>query len=396
MSDEIARMRAELNQYISPFFGIGPGGARINESFGLMRESDLRLNGRLPSRCQIPRRDGNGGAVVDCGRSTANCHAIQDKVLKRIASGKPPKVLDFMDIHTPRIARDSQGPTGKLWNKPPWNIERMPPHLVLPGSASARHFACNSCDKRTFLDIEDKPIGWPDWPETLIVDDLQPDESQLTLSRQMYLLAYRCLLQFVSQVQGLIAANDYAGTNDHRISAGYREIIKTRQSTSQAMLEKLRGLKSRYDGRLAGIATLPMTHYIVAVNPGFPLASTAFTDAHLWPMAITVYPELKKRGAKPTEWQHWLVVSAESAHRDELESSIKAKVEAAYGTCRDVQSSVEWTVDYVTDTGSLSTYGRPKSYKLFCQSHPDAERRIERHTPDMIVAEYHERYLRRG
>ena len=272
----------------------------------------------------------------------------------------------------------------------------MPPQLVSPGSASARHFACNSCDKRIFQVIEDKPIAWPDWPETLIVDDLQPDESQLTLSRQMFLLAYRCLLQFVSQVQGLIAANDYSGTNDHRISAGYREIIKTRQSINQAMLEKLRGLKSRYDGRLAGIATFPMTHHIVAVWPRFPMASTAFTDAHRWPMAITVYPEQKKRGAQPTEWQHWLVVSTESAHRDELESSIRAKVEAAYGTFKDVQSSMEWTVDHVTDTGSLSTYGRPKSYRLFCQNHPDAARRIERHTPDMVVAEYHERYLRRA
>ena len=393
MSDEIARMRAELNRYVSPFFSIGPSGDRINESFGIMKASDMRLNGGLLSHCQIPRRNGNEGTVVDCGRSTVNCHAILDKVLKSIASGKPPKVLDFMDIHTPRIARDSQGLKGKLWHKLPWNIERMSPQLVLPGLASARHFACNSCDKRTFQDIEDKPIGWPDWPETLIVDDLQADESQLTLSRQMFLLAYRCLLQLISQVQGLIVANDYAGSNDHRISTGYREIIKTRQSTNQAMLEKLRGLKSRYDGRLAGIATLPMTHHIVAVKPGFPLASTAFTGAHHWPMAITVYPEPKKRGAQSTEWQHWLVVSAESAHREELESSIRAKTDDAHRTLKGMRSSTDWTVDHVTDTGSLNTYGRPKSYKLFCQDYPDAARRIERHTPDMIVAEYHERYL---
>lgn len=394
MPDEIARMRAELNQYVSPFFVIGPSGDRINESFGHMKASDIRLNGRLPSRCQIPRRDGNRNAVVDCGHSTANCHAIQDKVLKRIANGKPPRVLDFNDIHTPRLARECQGPKGKLWHKLPWNIERMPPQLVSPGLASARHFACNSCDKRTFQDIEDKPIGWPDWPETLIVDELQPDESQLTLSRQMFLLAYRCLLQSISQVQGLIAANDYTKTSDRRISAEYQEIINTRQSTNQALLEKLRGLKSRYDRRLAGTATLPMTHHIVGVNPGFPLASTAFTGAHRWPMATTVYPELKKRGAQSNEWQHWLVVSAESAHGDELKSSVRAKVEAAYGTFKDVQSSMEWTVNHVTDTGSLSTYGRPKSYKVFCQNYPDAAQRIERHTPDMIVAEYHERHLR--
>lgn len=394
MSDEIVRMRAELNWYVSPLLGIGPSGNRISESFGLMKAFDMRLNGQLPSRCQIPRRDGNGGAVVDCGRSTANCHAIQDKVLRRIASGKPPKVLDFMDVHTPRIARDCQGPRGTLWHKLLWNIERMPPQPVSPGSASARHFACNSCDKRTFQDIEDNPIGWPEWPETLIVDDLKPDESQLTLSRQMFLLAYRCLLQSISQVQGLIAANDYTRTNDHRTSIGYQEIMKTRQPTNQAILEKMRGLKSRYDGRLAGIATLPMTHHIVGVNPGFPLASAAFTGAHNLPLATTIYPELKMRGTQSTEWQHWLVVSAESAHADELKSSITAKVEAAYGTFRDVQSSMEWTVDHVTDTGSLSTYGRPKSYKLFCQNHPDAARRIERHTPDMIVAEYHERCFR--
>ena len=210
----------------------------------------------------------------------------------------------------------------------------------------------------------------------------------------MFLLAYRSLLQFISQVQGLIAANDYDGTNDQRISAGYREIIKTRQSTNQTMLEGLRGLKSRYDRRLAGIATLPMNHLIVAVKPGFPLASTAFTGTHHWPMAITVYPEPTRQGAQSTEWRHWLVVSAESAHREELESSIRVKIHDAHRTLKDVRSSTEWTVDQVTDTGSLSTYGRPKSYKLFCQNHPDAARRIERHTPDMIVAEYHERYLR--
>ena len=394
MSYEITRMRAELNQYVSPLVGIGPRGEGINESFGLMRASDTRLSGRLPSRCLIPRNDGNGGAVADCSRSTAKCHAIQDKVLKRISSGKPPKVLDFMDIHTPRIARECQSPRGKLWQKMPWNIERMPPQPVSPSSASARHFACNSCDKRTFQDIEDKPIGWPACPEALIIDDLQPDESQLTLSHQMFLLAYRSLLQFISQVQGLTAANDYAGTNDHRISADYREIIKTRQSTNQAILEELLSLKSRYDGRLTGIATLPMIHHIVAVKPGFPLASTAFTGAHYWPMAITVYPEPKKRDAKSTEWQHWLVVSTESAHRDELESSIRAKIEDAHRTIEDVRSSTEWTADHVTDSGSLSTYGRPKSYKLFRQIHPDAARRVERHAPDMIVAEYHERYLR--
>ena len=393
MPYDIAKMRAELNHHVAPLFGNRITGERINESFEFMRASDGRLGERLPSICLIPRPDANGDVVVDCTRTTVNSHAIQDKVLRRIASGNPSKVIDFMDIHTPRIARECQGPNGELWYKMPWNIERMPPQPVSPGSASTRHFACNPCDKRTFQEIEDAAIRWPTWPGMLVIDDLHSNKWQRLLSQQMFLLIYRCLLQYISQIRGLVAASEYAVTNDCRITGLYREILKARQLYSQGALEELQLLKSRYDWRLTGIADLPMIHYIVALEPAFPIASTAFTPMGYQHMATTVYPEPIERYSHPTEWQHWLVISAESSHRGELERPIGAIVEAAHRTIQNIQNSMEWTVHHVVSTGQMSTYGRPESYELFCQKHPDAARRIESDTPNMIVVEYYERYM---
>ena len=393
MTYDIARMRAELNRHIAPFLDEGPIGELISESFGLMRESDMRLSGRLPSSCLIPRNDGNGRIVVNCGRATANSHAIQNKVLRSIASGTPPRVLDYMDVDTPRIARECQGPDGRLWHKLPWNIERMSPQPVSPGSASARHFACNSCDNKIFQDIEDKAIDWPTWPETLVIDDLESNASELFLSRQMFLLAYRCLLQHISQIQGLIAAEDYAATNNRRISSIYHRALRTRQSLSQDILQELHLLKSRYDDRLTDVATMPMVHHIVAVEPGFTLASTGFDGTDYRPIATTVYPEPVKSDPHSKEWHHWLVISAELAHVGQLEPSIRRKVEAAQKTVNDARSSIEWTVEHVIDTGCMSTFGNPESYDLFSRNHPRGARRIESHVPNIFVAECYERSL---
>ena len=393
MTYDFARMRSVLNRHLAPLFDDGPNGDIIKESFELMRASDMRLSGRSPSSCLIPRNDGNERIVVNCGRATANSHAIQNKILRHIASGKPHRVLDFMNIDTTRIARECQGPDERLWHKLPWNIERMPPQLVSTGSASARHFACNSCDNRIFQDIEDKPIDWPTWPETLVIDDLESNASELFLSRQMFLLAYRCLLQHISQFQGLIAADDYAVKNNWRISSMYHRALRTRRSCNQARLQELHLLKSRYDARLTGVAMMPMIHHIVAVEPGFTLTSTGFDGAGYKPIATTVYPDPVKSGPHSKEWHHWLVISAEMAHVGQLQPSIGRKVEAAERTVNDVRSSIEWTVEHVIDTGCMSTFGRPESYEQFSNIHPYAARRIESHAPNVYVTECYERYM---
>ena len=298
-----------------------------------------------------------------------------------------------MDIDTTRIARECQGPDGRLWHKLPWNIERLPPQPVSPGSASARHFACNSCDNRIFQDIEDKPINWPTWPEPLVIDDLESNASESFLSRQMFLLAYRCLLQHISQIQGLIAADDYAVNNNRRISAVYHRALRTRRSINQAILQELHILKSRYDGRLTSVAMMPMIHHIVAVKPGFTLASTGFEGADYKPIATTVYPEPVNSGSHSKEWRHWLVISTEPAHAEQLQPSIRRKVEAAHRTINDVPSSIEWTVEHATGTGFMSTFGRPESYERFSNIHPGAARRIETHALNVYVTECYERAL---
>ena len=119
MTYDIANMRIALQQQISPRYSDGATGQLIRESFKRMRVSNDRLAERSVSKCLIPLDDGNGGVLVDCKRATANSHAIQEKVLQRIAADNSggQEVLDFMDINTARIANECQGPNGELWQK---------------------------------------------------------------------------------------------------------------------------------------------------------------------------------------------------------------------------------------------------------------------------------------
>lgn len=97
MPYDIATMRARLQQYIAPLFAPGATGVGIGESFASMQASDGRLAEQTPASCLIPRDDGNGHAVVDCNLNTASSHAIQETVLRRIATTNQggQEVLDF-------------------------------------------------------------------------------------------------------------------------------------------------------------------------------------------------------------------------------------------------------------------------------------------------------------
>ena len=150
MTYDIATMRTELQQLISHRYSDGPTGQSIGESFDRMRVSNNKLAERSATRCLIPQHDANGDILVECKNPAGNSHAIQEKVLQRIATnnGGRQEVLDFMPIDTARIADECKGPNGEMWHKKPWEIQRLPPKTVPITRASARRFACNLCDKR--------------------------------------------------------------------------------------------------------------------------------------------------------------------------------------------------------------------------------------------------------
>ena len=254
------------------------------------------------------------------------------------------------------------------------------------------HFACNTCDNTTFQPIEDETIAWPSWPMDVILDDLNLGQAQSKFSEQLFLLAYRCLLQHMSQLRGLIRANDHASA-DHRVSDGYQSILETRQPLNHQILDRLTNLKTKYDRRLVGIASLPMMHRVLPVEPAFPIASTSFTPIKERHIAVTVYPEPWERSDHTIEWRHWMVISVEAAHEWLLRSDINAVTEAARQTTQSTQISIEWTTSHLANKGSLSIYARPKSYLLFSKQYPDAAGRIERRVPDTIVIEYYERCI---
>lgn len=298
-----------------------------------------------------------------------------------------------MDINTPkRIARECQGPDGEMWHRNPWDIERLPPTLVSTKQASARHFACNKCDSSTFKPIEGAGIAWPELPACVAVDDINLEQDQSHFSHQPFLLAYRCLLQRLSQFRGLVASSGYA-VSDRQISDGYRKILDEWQHRYQQILDRLKSLKSKYDRRLTCIAALPMIYRVVPVEPAFPIASTSFTPVSGRHIATTVYPQPLKHPDRTTEWRHWMILSAESSHKWLPYTTIAHKVNEAHETVLSTQNSVEWTINYLANEGKLGTYTRPESYELFLKQYPIATDRIEQRVANDIVLEYYERYI---
>lgn len=392
MAYDITNMRTALQQQVSPRYSDGATGFLIEDSFKHMRVSNDTLAERSASQCLIPRNDGS--VLVQCTRPTANSHSIQEKVLQSIATDNRDRheVLDFMPIKASRIAKECQGPNGEPWHKKPWDIDRLMPKPAPVKTASARHFACNICDNTTFRPIEDVTIPWPSWPSDASLDDLKLDQTQRNFSDQLFLFAYRCLLQHISYFRSLIAADGYA-VDRKQIDENYRTVLRTRQALNRQTLGKLTNLKTKYDRRLVGLADLPMAHRILPVKPAFPIASTAFTPSGNSHISTTVYPEHTHLPDGDTELRHWLVISIETGHQWALLQTVKALATAAKQTFDNRQSSIDWTVQRITTPGFLSTYANPESYSAFREGHPAAADRIERNIPDTIVIEYYERHL---
>ena len=91
MAYDITSMRSALQRQIAPLYPDRITGERIGEAFRHMRISNDRLAERQRSKCLIPRISGNGDPLENCNNATANSHAIQEKVLLRIATEKSGK-----------------------------------------------------------------------------------------------------------------------------------------------------------------------------------------------------------------------------------------------------------------------------------------------------------------
>ncbi len=395
MMYDISAMRAILQEQITPEYRSRATAGPIDESFKNMRASDDKLAGRSPFRCLIPQTNGENKAFTECNRATTSCHTIQKKALRIIADNEKGKlvVLEFMNINTARIATQGQGANGVLWQeKMPWDIETICPITVPITIASARHFACNVCDNATFRPIEDMEIAWPSQPEIIVIEDTETLQNQIAFSNQLFLMAYRCLLQKFSQFRGLVAGNEFAAKNQ-RISNVYRSTLEDWKPEIQHAHKKLSYWKRKYDRRLKDIAALPMKHWIVPVKPAFPMASTDLSPAASGHIATTVYPKERELPDGTIKVQHWMVITTEVEHVRTLDPVAEAMAVAAFQTLMNDQASIEWTVRRVTEDGGLGTYANPRHYSMFRKQHPLASQRIERHIPDTVVVEHYERNI---
>ena len=362
-------------------------GEAIAETYRTMRETDNRIRERNASRCLIPRNNGNGGVAVDCKRDTQQSHTIQEAVLKRIASGNPPSVITFMPIATELLANASKAGNGELWSTLPWDLDSLPLKPEPVGTASTRHFSCNPCDSATFRQIEHIPIAWPDWPERLVVDELQADDREPLLSHQLFLLAYRCLIKEVSLFRGLMELS--------LLRLGHEEIDpQDRTSTERNyqrhkwQLEKPLRQKTKFDRRITKIAQCPMAHHIVPVKPAFPMASAnvAGVDAPnlLKYATVTIYPERYPTDGPTDELRHWMVVSAEAGHAWSMQSFLDEITRHALTTFESPELSARWTVDHIRLSGFDSVFGQPDGYMEFKELQPEAAQAIESMMIDSI------------
>ena len=230
-----------------------------------------------------------------------------------------------------------------------------------------------------------------------MINEVDLHEGNSLLSRQMFLLAYRCLLQHISQIRGLLAATDYSLANDNQLDDHRRDILADRKVKLPRLLSKIETQKSKYDRRIAGVGEFPMVHYISAIRPAFPLASTSLvpvpTPGLLRHLAITVYPNPVSIKDEAADWNHWMVVSIPSEHQWASQRYVKTKVERAKQTVTDFNQSVRWTTEYLAGDGFLSTYCRPESFHQFQNDYSNEADRILRTLSDDIVATSHDTYL---
>ena len=356
-------------------------GEDIGETYRTMREVDNRIRERTPSHCLIPRNDGNGLAAVDCTRDTQLSHTIQEAVLRRIASGETPSVITFVPIDSPMLANAGKDEDGGLWGTFPWDLHSLPLKREPIRSASTRHFSCNQCDSTTFRQIERTPIAWPKWREVLFINELETDGHDPLFAHQMFLLAYRCLIKEISLARGSMASTLHRLENE---DMDPQERGRTKQLYRQqhTLLDMHLDQKTRFDGRLTGVASLPMIHHIVPVNPAFPMASVGAVgvdaETYLKFASITVYPVSHATDQSATEFQHWLVVSTEARHARSMQSWLAIATHHALDSFTSPQLSTGWTVFHIHNSGFESVFGQPDGYMDFRERQPDAAQAIER------------------
>ena len=379
MPYDLDKMRAELNKNITPILTNNDESAQNGEKLRFMREMDNIQRGQIRSKCLIPRSDGNGRKVISCDRPTTLCHIAQKTVLERISSNG--KVINFSPKTVTKIAEASKEQGQPIWTELPWNIKNLQ-HMAEPtGSATTMHLACNECDSQTFQAIEHTAIQWPSWPLTTIIEERQQKEGEQILGNQMFLLAYRGLLQSVRQMIGLLEANQYGQCKDERMSDSRRKILEEQERRIRKAVARSIGQKSKYDRRLTEVAEMPMIHYITGIKPAFPIASADFTQN----AAITIFPQ--------SAWEHWLIISTELTHKWSLEPRIQRAIKDAQRTLQDRQISIGWTVQHITTDEPSTIVGSPQSYKLFGQEHSESANHIDRHIHKTVVANCYETYI---
>ena len=395
MTYDIEKMRDELTRQVSPRLTDSPTGERIAESFRTIERYRALVTEAAPSNCLIPFKGENFRSILLCGGPAINSHVIQEKVLKRIATERKTstEVLDFLQSRFQSILEKSKGATGKLWEIKPWEIEPVPPQPLPIASASARRIACQPCDSKTFRAIENCHIPWPAWPNTTAIHERRSPLAQEEFSYQLFLFAYRALLNTVSQFRGLIRSQEHRSGNEGNTSKRVQHFINTRQRWNNRVLGALTDTKAKYDNRLVGISKLPMIHHIVPVRPAFPMASAAFTLIQRSYVSTTVYPLENSEDSTTNQPHHWLIMSTTSKNAKATQGFIQSQIRRAQPTLKSYEASIRWTTQHLSSAKELSTYGNPEAYDQFRKLHPHAARIIERQMADTIVVEYYEQFL---
>ena len=304
-----------------------------------------------------------------------------------IASGKTPSVITFVPIDSQILANASKGEDGSLWSTLPWDLPSLPLKLEPIQTASTRHFSCNRCDSDTFRQIEHTPIEWPKWPQVLVINELEngrprsalfpPDvPSSLPMPHQGDLLRQRI--------------NDVHPAPTGKRGDGPRERHEPRSftGTKRRSSNNTCATKRKSDRRLTGIASLPMIHHIVPVNPAFPIVSVSAPgldpQSVLNSLLSPVYPERRATDQSADELQHWMVVSTEAQYAWSMQSWLDIATRHALDSFTSPELSTGWTVLHIHNSGFESVFGQPDGYMDFKEREPEAAQAIERMMIDRI------------
>ena len=172
-------------------------------------QSGQKLLSDFGSSCLLPVL-GGGSSVSLCGSTdTQRSHIHSKPLLRGIGSpGSSPDSLFVLE----RLATDAlylanatkEGRSGKIGDKPVWEIGRVRPRSVRVRSASVRGFSCNGHDREVFRLIENIPVSFPQGFSPRVVQDKGlPFSSADLFQYQLFLFNYRALVGTVSVFRGL-------------------------------------------------------------------------------------------------------------------------------------------------------------------------------------------------